>query len=178
VFQDIYPFVVSGEVQVSYSLYSTGGSLLSASRMDSFSQNNPWASQVDGQHDSTLESTTPLDFTIPLDFTRSYQPDGHPASTTLAGSNHQVNDLPSLTGPVVQTYHTPANLPQLPLSPYMISSGPSQLPGLPTLHPTVVFCRFCGQVTGAAAVAAGPPLLLNGNYSLLQTLDGRRQWVG
>ena len=147
--------------------------------MDSLPKDDSWVSQVDGQSDSILDFTTPLDVTSPLE---GYQPGSHPTSATLTGPNHQLNSISNLTGPVVQTYQIPANLPQvpqvpqMPFSPYVIPSGPSQLPGLPTLHPTVILCRLCGQVTGTVAVTTVPPIVFNGNYNLLPTLDGRRQW--
>src|ERR1700759_5309233 len=69
--------------------------------MDSFFNDNSWASQVSGQGDSILDFTIPLEFTSPLE---GEQPGSQPTPTTLAGSNHQFSNLPSLTGPVVQTY--------------------------------------------------------------------------
>jgi hypothetical protein len=142
-------------------------------QMDSFHEDNAWTSQADGPPDPFLDLSIPFDLTSPRE---GYQTGSHTTSATSTGAQHQLSSVPHLTAPVVQTYQTmPMNLPHVAFSPYTAPLGPSQVSALSTFQPTIVLCRLCGQVTGTAALATGSTLFVNGSYSLLPTVDGRRQ---
>ena len=135
-----------------------------ANMEDSTADLSTWLPQLEGQYDSVLDFNTP---------TEEFQAGSFSLPTTLSGSSNQIVETSSSQGPIVQSYGTNPNFPLMPFSTYVIPTQPAPFHGLSIIHPAVVHCRWCGQLTGTTAVASVPPVLFNNNYSLLQTLDGR-----
>ena len=132
---------------------------------ESTTESDTWLAQLEAQYDSVLDFSTPTD---------GFQAGNLSLPTTLSGSSNQFVETSDSRGHIVQNYQTNANFPPMPFSTFVVPAQPVPFHGLSLIHPTVVHCRWCGQITGMTAVASVQPVLFNNNnnYSMLQTLDG------
>jgi hypothetical protein len=117
---------------------------------------NSWTEPMEGNHDMNFDFKP---------FGEDYQPFDLTPSITLSGSNNTstINTLPSLS--TTPTFQILPNIPQSSISAAISPPSPVQIFQSPTItFPAVVYCSWCGQVTGTGftpGASVGTPRFFN-----------------